>query len=517
MKLLKIGSAASCDIVLNSDYVSAHHADLLILDDGQITIEDKGSTNGTFVGANKKRINPGVETPIRRGDLIVLGDTELQWNRVPILQSNEKFKAVYNVGTNFRNDIVLNSNVASRYHAVIKVDDKGRVFIIDNKSTNGTQINGQKIKPNTPCRIKRGDNVVCGDSDISEQIKEYIPNRFGWLKWVLGSAAAIALIVGGYFALKPGGVIVSGPKPDEMIPAVTYVFAAYHFEVSLEDSPVSVPVNFRYPAEEENDFLLQATAFFIDREGHMATNRHVALPWADEYRTDSIHDVLKQAFENYLVALVPKEVTNQSQLNILKQSDFGRALLNSSRNLNDLNAIISRIYRSKVLISGKMDYIAVGYPGRYFADIDELQRCNVICESGTEDQDVAILQLNDKKTPSEIKYVFDVNTFDTNRLMQMDKDLYTIGYPSGLQRAMDLKTKSLTPSLTVSKCSKKPSKYTFELQQDATGGSSGSPVFYGSHLVGIISGGYIGNGASSNAVQARYVKELYEKEELGKK
>ena len=60
MKLIKIGSSSSCDIVLHSEYVSGHHADLLILDDGQVTIEDRGSTNGTFVGTNQKRINPGI-------------------------------------------------------------------------------------------------------------------------------------------------------------------------------------------------------------------------------------------------------------------------------------------------------------------------------------------------------------------------------------------------------------------------------------------------------------------------
>ena len=50
MKLIRIGSSQSCDIVLNSKYVSSLHAELTVLDDGKIILEDKNSRNGTTVG-----------------------------------------------------------------------------------------------------------------------------------------------------------------------------------------------------------------------------------------------------------------------------------------------------------------------------------------------------------------------------------------------------------------------------------------------------------------------------------
>lgn len=53
MRLLKIGRDSSCDIVLTSNCVSALHAELTILNDGQIIIEDKGSTNGTSINGHK--------------------------------------------------------------------------------------------------------------------------------------------------------------------------------------------------------------------------------------------------------------------------------------------------------------------------------------------------------------------------------------------------------------------------------------------------------------------------------
>ena len=48
MKLLKIGSSSSSNIVLNSEFVSSHHAEILLLDSGEIILEDKNSTNGQY-------------------------------------------------------------------------------------------------------------------------------------------------------------------------------------------------------------------------------------------------------------------------------------------------------------------------------------------------------------------------------------------------------------------------------------------------------------------------------------
>ena len=49
MRLLKIGRDASCNIVLHSDKVSSLHAEMTILNNGDILLEDKNSRNGTFL------------------------------------------------------------------------------------------------------------------------------------------------------------------------------------------------------------------------------------------------------------------------------------------------------------------------------------------------------------------------------------------------------------------------------------------------------------------------------------
>ena len=119
MKLLKIGSSSSCDIVLHSEFVSGHHAEMILLDSGEIILEDKNSTNGTFVG--NKKINSNTEVTVRRGDYIRFADVELQWAHVPVLENSNKYKSIINIGTNFRNDIIITGNYPSRLHAVLKV------------------------------------------------------------------------------------------------------------------------------------------------------------------------------------------------------------------------------------------------------------------------------------------------------------------------------------------------------------------------------------------------------------
>ena len=68
MKLIVIGSNSNCQIRLNSQFVSGYHAELLLLDNGEILLTDKGSRNGTYL--NGQRLQPNKDIPIKRGDPI---------------------------------------------------------------------------------------------------------------------------------------------------------------------------------------------------------------------------------------------------------------------------------------------------------------------------------------------------------------------------------------------------------------------------------------------------------------
>ena len=119
MILLKVGRDTNCDIVLHSDKASALHAEITILNNGDILLEDKNSRNGTFV--MNRPIKPGTQVSIKRGDAIRFGDVELIWNQIPMPEDLSKYKAVYGIGTSMRNDIQIAGNTVSRYHATLKI------------------------------------------------------------------------------------------------------------------------------------------------------------------------------------------------------------------------------------------------------------------------------------------------------------------------------------------------------------------------------------------------------------
>ena len=190
MRLLKIGRDASCDIVLHSDKVSSLHAELTLLNSGDITLEDKGSHNGTFI--MNRPIKPGKPVNVRRGDAIRFADVELQWSQIPQPEDNSAFKGVYGIGSHFNNDFQIAGATVSRYHATVKQGKDGKMYIIDH-SKNGTTVDGTKIQSNTLHRIKKSSAIVCGGVPVD---LSRLPWPSSALKYIIGIAASILVLVG---------------------------------------------------------------------------------------------------------------------------------------------------------------------------------------------------------------------------------------------------------------------------------------------------------------------------------
>ena len=70
---LTIGRAAGCQVPLEDSYASQLHA-RLFRRNGELLVEDLGSTNGTFL--NRKKVDSAV--PIRKGDRLQVGKTVLE-------------------------------------------------------------------------------------------------------------------------------------------------------------------------------------------------------------------------------------------------------------------------------------------------------------------------------------------------------------------------------------------------------------------------------------------------------
>ena len=67
-----VGRAAGCQIIVDDNYVSQLHA-RLFLRDGQLLVEDLGSTNGTYL--NRAKVSG--PTVMQRGDRLQVGNTVL--------------------------------------------------------------------------------------------------------------------------------------------------------------------------------------------------------------------------------------------------------------------------------------------------------------------------------------------------------------------------------------------------------------------------------------------------------
>lgn len=513
MKLIRIGNSQSCDLKLDSEYVSALHAEMTILDDGQIILEDKNSRNGTTIG--NKKLEPGKEVTVQRGDMITFADTPLVWARIPAAEKLANYKAVYNIGSNYRNDIILNSQTVSRYHASVRLGKDGKMYIRDNGSRNGTMINGVKIAANKDERIKKGDNIVCGAEDVTDQIAALFPKN--GMKNIITAAAAVlaaaVVILGAYF-LWPKGTGEDGPTgpidPQQYRPAVVYVRASYHYVIDFEDNPM--PGQWDGKLSFNDQIYYQATAFFLDSLGRMGTNRHVAVPW--EYVTKEDEDNIRQEIED----LLPHS-REDSEINKFLETNLGQTVLKYAYSksitreafVKKVYDLCDRIRKSHYTIGGSLNFITLGYPGNYYTHEDEFQRCNVLVASDNKDIDLAILQLNNKTTPKEINCLFTPDNYYTDRLDPLKDQLYVIGYPAGIIWGMDDKSKSLEPTIRETKCSKEPGRYDFEFQANSVGGSSGSPVFNNKgQLVGILFSGYQIAGGATKAVHSKFLKKLYE-------
>ena len=75
------------------------------------------------------------------------------------------------IGRDETNDIVIDVPTVSGLHATIEYKD-GEYWITDERSTNGTTVNGERIKPYQKYKLKSGDEIYFGPEVKSEFVSE---------------------------------------------------------------------------------------------------------------------------------------------------------------------------------------------------------------------------------------------------------------------------------------------------------------------------------------------------------
>jgi ABC-type multidrug transport system ATPase subunit/pSer/pThr/pTyr-binding forkhead associated (FHA) protein len=222
----QIGRDPLGDVVLTDPRVSWHHA-VLRVSGGHWTLDDVGSTNGTYDSEGHRvrhmDVGPGLE--LRFGNPTDGPRASLNRLRRPKPQAVQPsaltaITGSYRQPTNVRrlaertvrigrgldNDLIVDDLTVSRHHAELRTRDDGQYEIADVGSHNGTFLNGQPV---LEASVGPGDLVGIGHSVfclVGDELQEFVDT--------------------GEVALQVEGVSVRvGPEPRTLLADVSFPVA----------------------------------------------------------------------------------------------------------------------------------------------------------------------------------------------------------------------------------------------------------------------------------------------------
>jgi ABC-type multidrug transport system ATPase subunit len=163
-RIIRLGRDPGNDIVIDAPMISGQHA-RLILEGNSATIEDLGSTNGTFVNTRDRPIGRRL---LSEGDVIFLGSHRIPASRLlnPASRPDGHAATVafqgaaMTFGRDPESDQVLDFPMISWRHARL-FRSGSETYVEDLGSSNGTYVNGQRIG-HRPVAVTVGDTIGLG-------------------------------------------------------------------------------------------------------------------------------------------------------------------------------------------------------------------------------------------------------------------------------------------------------------------------------------------------------------------
>ena len=488
MKIYTVGRTSQSSICINDPHVSTNHAELLQLNNGDIILVDKNSSNGTYV--NGMRITPGIEVSVRRGDDIRFADSPLNWSMVPTYNPDPNVRTMRSIGSHSLNNICLNAPGVSRFHASIKQTRDNKWYICDH-SSNGTTVNGRRIPQDQWVALKAKDNIECAGMSIVNPV----PPSSNWkLVAIIGAVAAVvalAIIFIPKLIHSPPEVLADANNDGKVTHEEVYATYAnstaailmfYYYSVSVPEIPELPTLKYVWDSNEQepdlydgnNEMIGAGTGFFITANGVMVTNLHIAKPWLFD------NSEMQRDIKLMYIDIIKEERGIQLSL-------------------------------ADVKANGRMEYIYVIPHGKKL-DVTNAIKCSVVSASGDKDADLAILQTVNDKLPEGSGYI-PVSEI-SGELAAIGTPLFTMGFPAidilqDWGQKEDTQQRPLQANGAAGVVTSNNDKYTYGFDAASHNGASGSPIFdQNGKLIGVVSKKLTDSSDYNFGVKAKYINSL---------
>jgi pSer/pThr/pTyr-binding forkhead associated (FHA) protein/V8-like Glu-specific endopeptidase len=509
MILITIGRNVGNKIVINNPLISDYHAEIRVGDDGTIFISDKNSTNGTTLKGRK--IPKESEVSINRGDKITFaGVVDLDWNQIPVIAPLPPGWSLYGIGSHLNNRIQINdpSYLISRFHATLKIDPKGKMYINDH-SANGTFVDRIRIPANQDYPVKRKNKIMLANSQpLDWKLVKEKPQ----ISFTKAAAVLIIVLLGawGGVSWQAGWWPFSNGGWEEYQSSTAMIYHAFYYEVVFEDDAMGkFELGMAKRKSEDESISLQlvgmdgtepfssmGTGFFVSEDGKIVTNKHVAVPW--EYPSPELEEKIR----TYMAYIL----NNIQDIEIQQYNN-----IHDERNINYIRANIRRIRNNNIKsIRGRTVTLRAGFYNKYYESLDKFEPCKALKTSNEPEIDLAILQINDKVLPPSVKKIIDVSKAEAeDKKLRVGDRLTTIGYPAGATINYRPDEDGLKPIIKSGNLQRDVSTYSFDINVEVLGGSSGSPVFNDDkQLIGVINSGYTGSSTFAKGILAKHIKKI---------